>query len=389
MAFSPLTPRLGHVLGPEDGIELVQYGDFECPQSREVYRAVREIREAYPGRVRYGFRHFPLQKEHPHAERAAMAAEAAAEQGGFWAYADRLFEHQHALTDADLARYAAAVGLDGERLLHQLADSPSRPGGNRHYETVRRQKREGVKAGVRSTAHLFIGGELFQDDLPRALTEKVVAPLLRRARAGGDVPEDDDPGRFTERLGPKTLDALCRDQGRVPPETLERVLTLAVEIAREGREGRKIGTVFTVGDDEAVLARSRPMVLDPLLGHADEVKRLQNPDMRETAKELAQLDGAFVVSADGVVRTAARYLDAPSTGVDVPLGLGSRHMAAASITRATRAVAVVVSESAVVRVFEDGAITSEIIPELWLMARFGQQGGEGGWNAGRRDIKRG
>ena len=313
-----------------------------------------------------------------------MAAEAAAHQGGFWAYADRLFEHQDALTDADLQRHADAVGLDGSRLLGHLAD-------DRHYAHVRSQKRDGVKAGVRNTAHLFIGGELFQDDVQRAISEKVVAPLVSRARARAGteveaVPGDD--GRFTERLGPAALDQLCRAQRRVPPETLERVLTLAVEIAREGREGRKIGTVFTVGDDAAVLARSRPMVLDPLLGHSDEVKRLQNPDMRETAKELAQLDGAFVVSADGIVRTAARYLDAPSAGVDVPLGLGSRHMAAASITRATEAVAVVVSESAVVRIFEGGAITSEIIPELWLMARYGQKDGQEGWSGGRREIER-
>ena len=384
MPAPPLTDA-DHVLGAEGGIELLQYGDFECPQSREVYRAVREIREAYPGRVRYGFRHFPLQKEHPHAERAAMAAEAAAVQGGFWAYADRLYEHQDALEDADLARHATAVGLDGARLLDHLAD-------DRHYEHVRQQKREGVKAGVRSTAHLVINGELHQDDVQRAITERVLAPLLQRARAGaGAEPAslEEEAGRFTERLGPAALDRLCREQRRVPPDTLERVLTLAVEIAREGREGRKIGTVFTVGDDEAVLERSRPMVLDPLLGHANAVKRLTNPDMRETAKELAQLDGAFVVSADGVVRTAARYLDAPSAGVDVPLGLGSRHMAAASITRATDAVAVVVSESAVVRVFEGGAITSEIIPELWLMARYGQQDGEDGWSGGRREVRRG
>jgi DNA integrity scanning protein DisA with diadenylate cyclase activity len=377
--MQPLTDG-DHVLGPEGGIVLVQYGDFECPQSREVYRAVREIREAYPGRVRYGFRHFPLQKVHPHAERAAMAAEAAAAQGGFWAFADRLYEHQDRLSDADLARHATAIGLDGETLLDHLAD-------DRHYERVRAQKREGVKAGVRTTAHLFIDGELYQEDLQRALTEHVVAPLLNQAQAGAGAPKEPD-GRLTERLDKGALDRLCREQRRVPPDTLERVLTLAVEIAREGREGRKIGTVFTVGDHEAVLERSRPMVLDPLLGHSAETKRLTNPDMRETAKELAQLDGAFVVSDEGVVLTAARYLDAPSAGVDVPLGLGSRHMAAASITRATDAVAVVVSESAVVRVFEGGAITSEIIPELWLMSRYGTDG-DGEWQGGRREIKRG
>ena len=92
--------------------------------------------------------------------------------------------------------------------------------------------------------------------------------------------------------------------------------------------------------------------------------------MRETVKELAQLDGAFVVSEDGVVVSACRYLDTSSHEIKLPLGLGSRHMAAASITRQTDAMAVVVSESSVVRVFDGGAIVAEIIPEFWMMQQF-------------------
>jgi diadenylate cyclase len=92
--------------------------------------------------------------------------------------------------------------------------------------------------------------------------------------------------------------------------------------------------------------------------------------MRETAKELAQLDGAFIVSDEGVALSACRYIDAPSKGITLPLGLGSRHMAAASITRQTNAVAVVVSESAIVRVFDNGELISEIIPEIWMMSRY-------------------
>jgi len=93
--------------------------------------------------------------------------------------------------------------------------------------------------------------------------------------------------------------------------------------------------------------------------------------MRETVKELAQLDGAFVVSDAGIVVSACRYIDAFSEGIKLPLGLGSRHVAAASITQQTGAVAVVVSESSIVRVFDDGEIISEIIPELWMFARYG------------------
>jgi DNA integrity scanning protein DisA with diadenylate cyclase activity len=154
-------------------------------------------------------------------------------------------------------------------------------------------------------------------------------------------------------------------------DTLERVVTLAVELAREGREGRKVGTMFVISDAENVLVQSRPLILDPLLHHADELKHLNNPNMWETVKELSQLDGAFIVSDDGVVISACRYLNASSEGVELPMGLGSRHMAAASITLRTTAVTVVVSESSIVRLFDDGQIVSEIIPELWLLKRYG------------------
>lgn len=143
-----------------------------------------------------------------------------------------------------------------------------------------------------------------------------------------------------------------------------------MEIAREGREGRRIGTMFVVSDAENVMKHSRSLILDPLLGHAAEVKQISDTDMRETVKELAQLDGAFVVSDEGTVVSACRYLDAFSEGIDLPLGLGSRHMAAASITKLTNSVAVVVSESSVVRIIDDGKIVSEIIPELWMFKRY-------------------
>jgi diadenylate cyclase len=149
------------------------------------------------------------------------------------------------------------------------------------------------------------------------------------------------------------------------------VLYLAVELAREGREGRKIGALFVLGDHEEVLARSRALILDPLLYHPESDKHIQTHNMWETVKELAQLDGAFVVSDTGVVVSACRYINASAKGVELALGLGSRHMAAASITKETEAVAVVVSESAIVRVFDDGELVSEIIPELLLLKRYG------------------
>ena len=160
---------------------------------------------------------------------------------------------------------------------------------------------------------------------------------------------------------------ICSERREVNTRVLKQVISLAVEIAREGREGRKIGTLFVVGDSGEVMRRSKPMILDPLQGHADEDKYIEDPNMRETIKELAQLDGAFVVSNAGVVLSAARYIDAASDSLDLPLGLGSRHVAGASISKQTDAVAVVVSESSLVRMFDDGELVSEIVPELWMI----------------------
>ena len=163
------------------------------------------------------------------------------------------------------------------------------------------------------------------------------------------------------------FEAICSEKRQVDKQVLEHTISLAVEIAREGREGRKIGTLFVVGDSGEVTKRSKPLILDPLHGHPEESKQIEDPDTRETIKELAQLDGAFLVSNAGVVLSAARYIDAASESLDLPLGLGSRHMAGASISRQTNAVAVVVSESSMVRMFDDGELVSEIVPELWMI----------------------
>ena len=140
----------------------------------------------------------------------------------------------------------------------------------------------------------------------------------------------------------KRLDRICYEQESVVPDVLRSAIELAIEIAREGREGRKIGTLFVVGEEDSVLRLSHPLILDPLQGHDLDSKRIEDPNLRGTVKELAQLDGAFVVSGEGHVLSAARYIDAHSENIELPLGLGSRHVAAASITRDTKAVAVLV-----------------------------------------------
>jgi DNA integrity scanning protein DisA with diadenylate cyclase activity len=153
------------------------------------------------------------------------------------------------------------------------------------------------------------------------------------------------------------------------PDIFEPLIELAVEIAREGREGRRIGTLFTLGDEKTVLAKSRSLILDPLTGHPESSRHVSNLNLRGTIKELAQLDGGFVVSGSGIFLSACRYLDAVASEVDVPLGLGSRHIAAANMSAVTNAVGIVVSESSVVRLFCHGKLVGEIVPELWMIDR--------------------
>jgi DNA integrity scanning protein DisA with diadenylate cyclase activity len=119
------------------------------------------------------------------------------------------------------------------------------------------------------------------------------------------------------------------------------------------------------------MRKSKSLIFDPLGLHPAKVRHIDNSDLRETIKELSQLDGAFIISDDGVVLSACRYINASARGIKLPLGLGSRHVAAASITKQTRSIAVVVSESSVVRIFDEGEIVTEILPELWLLNRHG------------------
>lgn len=166
------------------------------------------------------------------------------------------------------------------------------------------------------------------------------------------------------------LDQIHLDSSGASPETLTAVTDIAIEIAREGREGRRIGTLFTVGDEDNVLERSRCLILDPLSEHPHARRSIHDPDLRETVKELAQLDGGFVISGNGTVLSACRHFEATLPQHKQPLGLGSRHIAAASISGSTGAIAIVVSESSVVRVYSAGTLVTEILPEIWLLHRY-------------------
>ncbi len=143
------------------------------------------------------------------------------------------------------------------------------------------------------------------------------------------------------------------------PQVVEALVSLAMAIGHEGFEGHPIGTIFVLGDSTVVMEQSKQLTINPFQGISEAERNVLDPNIREALKNFAVLDGAFVIREDGVVLAAGRYLQVGSAsdrkGVELPLGLGARHAAAAAITVETRAISVSVSQSSgTVRVFKDG-----------------------------------
>jgi DNA integrity scanning protein DisA with diadenylate cyclase activity len=141
-----------------------------------------------------------------------------------------------------------------------------------------------------------------------------------------------------------------------------RLLEIAIRLATEGREGKSIGTTFVLCDTEEVEPLTRQLIFNPCKGHPRSVRNIHNPEFFETLRELAALDGAFIIDRRGVVTEAGVYLDAPaSKKVRVRRGLGSRHVAAAAVTASTDALALVISESSGgITLFAKGAALLEL-----------------------------
>jgi DNA integrity scanning protein DisA with diadenylate cyclase activity len=170
-----------------------------------------------------------------------------------------------------------------------------------------------------------------------------------------------------EKLTQALLTGVARDlrqlETSVPLETLKTVIDLAVEIGREGREGKPVGTMFVVGDTRKVLHLCQPAGFDPVKGYARSERDLHDARVREAIKEVAVLDGAFIVNADGTVEKGAQLVDAPYANLTLSKGLGSRHWAGAAISKVTSAIAVVVSQSSgTVRIFQSGEVMLRIEP---------------------------
>jgi protein-disulfide isomerase len=150
--MEPLDEAVDHVRGSAAGRLIVEYGDYECPYSRQAFREIERVEERLNGRVRFAFRHFPLTEIHPHAFAAAAAAEAAALQDRFWNMHELLFHRQMALEDNDLQRYAAQLGLDVARFDHDRTSAEI-------LGRIRRDVESGSASGeVSGTPTLFIDG---------------------------------------------------------------------------------------------------------------------------------------------------------------------------------------------------------------------------------------
>lgn len=155
----------------------------------------------------------------------------------------------------------------------------------------------------------------------------------------------------------------------LPPEfssqVLEGLIHTAMEIGAEGYEGRPVGTIIVVGDATAVMEKSRQLILNPFQGISEAERNSLDPTIREAVKTFSALDGAFICREDGVVLAAGRYLLTMSRDVKLPMGLGARHSAAASITAESNAVAITVSQTTgTVRVFREGEIALELRQRL-------------------------
>jgi protein-disulfide isomerase len=152
-------------------VTLLEYGDFECGYCGEAYPVVKELMARLGDRVRLAFRHFPLTQIHPHAWRAAEAAEAAGAQGRFWEMHDMLYERQDALEDDDLLAYANQIGLDVDQFQIELAQGA-------HAEHVREDFLSGVRSGVNGTPTFFINGRRHDGSFDlKSLTDAVVSAM--------------------------------------------------------------------------------------------------------------------------------------------------------------------------------------------------------------------
>lgn len=171
-------------------------------------------------------------------------------------------------------------------------------------------------------------------------SSRVVAVCGRKGSDTFDTVRIESPRQTVARIYSRS----ARDS--VQPEVFERAIQLLVELSEEGREGRPVGTCIMVGDEENVRELSQQLTINPFRGYDESERNLMDPSLEETVKEFAGLDGAFIVSGAGIIHSAGAYLSPPAeVRVELVSGLGTRHRVSAAMTKATKAVALVLSQS--------------------------------------------
>lgn len=225
----------------------------------------------------------------------------------------------------DMTTAAASAHICAQMLRTLAEESPGK--GATYLKMAEEWEKNSMDAGrLALREHLAEGAKIMRGDLPTTVEEEKICE-------GTDV----------------------------TPEVLNSVLQVALQIAREGREGQAVGTSFVVGDTGQVLAHSKQFVLNPFHGHKEGERRITDSAFAGNIKEFAQLDGAFLITGDGVVEAAGRYITVDMSKVHLPRGLGSRHSSVAGITMVTRSIGVVVSQSGgMITLFRDGKIVYSI-----------------------------
>ncbi|TWU41352.1 DNA integrity scanning protein DisA [Novipirellula aureliae] len=169
--------------------------------------------------------------------------------------------------------------------------------------------------------------------------------------------------QIDERMRQLTVRDLQSIESRVPLKTIKAVIDLAAQIGREGREGKPVGTLFVVGDTRHVLDHANDSGVDPFRGYNRRQRNLLDKKVQEDAKEIAQLDGAFIINSDGVIEKSRQMLEVSHDALTMSKGLGARHWAAAAISQKTKAISVVVSQSTgTVRLYQNGLLVMRIEP---------------------------
>ncbi len=254
-----------------------------------------------------------------------------------WSKLKRLCRTQKILLAADLEEHLAGADEAGfERVILDM------PGGSPIYERLTQALLEAVADDILVPGALVVA--LYSGFEAESIDSISIINL----------------GEHLDRLSGRDLRQL---ETCVPLDTLKIVVDLAVEIGRDGREGHPIGTMFVVGDSRKVMPHTHPVGFDPVKGYNRNDRNLDDARVREGIKEVAQLDGAVIVSAENFVEATCRYIDSPATNISLSKGLGARHWAAAAISRETRAVAVTVSQSnGTVRIFQNGEVMLRIEP---------------------------